>query len=85
MKTIYYGEEKTIEIMQEENKGLLFYVSHNTEELFEEYIEYCTDKKLDPIEEDSAIAFIDYRDKVFEESMEIDKDFSLNTNNKASL
>lgn len=85
MENIYYGEEKTIEIMQEENKGLLFYVSHNTEELFEEYIEYCAGKKLDPTEEDSAIAFIDYKDKVFKESMEIDNDYSLNTSDKASL
>lgn len=77
MENIYYGEEKTIEIMQEENKGWLFYVSHNTEELFEEYIEYCTDKELDPTEEDSAKAFIDYRDKVFEESMEVDNNYSL--------
>lgn len=73
MENIYYGEEKTIEIMQEENKGWLFYVSHNTEELFEEYIEYCTYNSLDPTEENSAKAFIDYRDQIFEESFETDE------------
>lgn len=77
MENIYYGEEKTIEIMQEENKGCLFYVSHNTEELFEEYIEYCTANTLDPTEEGSARAFIEYRDKVIEKSMQMDNDFNL--------
>lgn len=71
---LFYGEDRVIEIMQEEGKGWLFYVGHNTQELFDEYIEYCTDNTLDPTEEDSAKAFIDYRDQVFEESFEIDKE-----------
>ena len=71
---LFYGEDRVIEIMQEEDKGWLFYVGHNTQELFNEYIEYCTDKELDPTEEDSAKAFIDYREQVFEEAFEIDKE-----------
>jgi hypothetical protein len=68
----FYGEEKTIEIMQEQKKGWLFYVSHNTPELLEEYHEYCEDNNLDKEKEESASAFMDYREKLFEEALEND-------------
>lgn len=71
---LFYGVDRVIEIMQKEGKGWLFYVGHNTPELFDEYIEYCTDSKIDPTEEDSAKAFVDYREQVFDESFENDNE-----------
>lgn len=67
---IFYGEERTIQIMQKEGKGWLFYVSHNTPETFDDYLEYCTDNVLDPTEETSAEAFINERERIFEEALE---------------
>lgn len=66
----FYGEDRVIQIMQNEGKSWLFYVSHNTQDLFEEYLEYCTDNVLDPTEEESAEAFIEERERVFEEALD---------------
>jgi|GEM_PF-3354770 hypothetical protein len=65
----FLGEETTIEVMQEQQKGWLFYVTHNTPELFDEYEQYCKDENLDAENEESAKAFMDYRDQLFEEAM----------------
>lgn len=67
---VFYDEDRVIQIMQEEGKGWLFYVSHNTQELFEEYLDFCSDKTLDPTEEDSAYAFMEERERFFDEALE---------------
>lgn len=67
---VFYDEDRVIQIMQEEGKGWLFYVSHNTQELFEEYLDFCSDKELDPTEEDSADAFMEERERFFDEALE---------------
>lgn len=62
MEQIFYGADRIVEIMQTESKGWLFYVAHNTMELFEEFVEYCADNQLDITSERSAEFFLDYRD-----------------------
>lgn len=68
MEQIYYGEDRVVEMVQEQDLGMLFYVSHNTPEMFNDYIEYCTEHHLDPTEEESAHAFLDYIDKLIGEN-----------------
>ena len=68
MENIYYGEDRIVEIMQDAqsnpsspyrgNEGVLFYVSHNTEEMFNDFLDYCTANSLPVDEESSAIAFL---------------------------
>jgi hypothetical protein len=65
----FLGEETTIEIMQDQRKGWLFYVTHNTPELLCDYEDYCQTEGIDAEAEASAIAFMDYRDQLFEEAM----------------
>ena len=38
-------------------------------ELTEEYEQFCKDKSLDTGSDQSALAFMDYRDELFEESL----------------
>lgn len=65
----FYGEDRVVQIMQDEGHGWLFYVSHNTRELFDEFLEYCADSHLDPTEENSACRFMHHRNELFEESL----------------
>lgn len=69
----FYDEDRIVQMMQQEGRGWLFYVSHNTPELFDEYIGYCRDNGLDPTEDASATDFMHNREQIFEESFTIDK------------
>ena len=45
------------------------FVTQQSDELTEEYEQFCKDKSLDTGSDQSALAFMDYRDELFEESL----------------
>ena len=68
MKQEFYGEEGVIALIQERKEGMLFYVSHNTPKLYDDYIEYCNSNNMDSNLESSANDFLEYRDRQMEEA-----------------
>lgn len=58
MENIYYGPDRIVEVMEKEEHNMLFYVSHNTPEMFEEYQDFCAEQELPLDEESSAVAYL---------------------------
>lgn len=58
MENIYYGPDRIVEIMEQAPHDMLFYVSHNTEEMFNDYQDFCANQELPLDEESSAVAFL---------------------------
>jgi len=65
----YYPEEVLIEKMQSGEYGWLDYVNHFSAEWLEEYARYCEEKGL-TVGDDSAAAFVRYKDEHLEAAME---------------
>ncbi len=64
----FYPEDVLVQKMQDEKKGWLYYVSHHSPELEEEYLDYCESRRL-TICDESAASFLDYREKQMEDAM----------------
>ncbi len=71
----YLSEEQLIAGVQDEGKGWLWYIENHSDELRNDYFMFCNDNDLDSSLEDSAKAFMDDRDLMFEESLEMAEDF----------
>ena len=71
----YLSEEQLIAGVQDEGKGWLWYIENHSDELRNDYFLFCNDNDLDSSLEDSAKAFMDDRDLMFEESLEMAEDF----------
>lgn len=67
----YLSEEQLICGIQEEGKGWLWYIDHHSDELRNDFAIFCIEEDLDPSLEASASAFIEEREKMFEESLEL--------------
>ena len=65
----YYPEEELVEKMQRGEYGWLDYVNHFSAEWQEEYARYCEEKGL-MVGDDSAAAFVRYKDEQLEAAME---------------
>ncbi len=65
----YYTEEVLVEKMQNGQYGWLDYVNHFSAEWQEEYARYCEEKGL-MVGDDSAEAFVRYKDEQLETAME---------------
>lgn len=65
----YYPEEVLVEKMQNGQYGWLDYVTHFSAEWQEEYARYCEEKGL-MVGDDSAEAFVRYKDEQLETAME---------------
>lgn len=65
----YYPEEVLVEKMQRGEYGWLDYVNHFSTEWQEEYARYCEEKGL-MVGDDSAEAFVHYKDEQLEAAME---------------
>lgn len=65
----YYPEELLVEKMQNGQYGWLDYVNHFSAEWQEEYARYCEEKGL-MVGDDSAEAFVRYKDEQLETAME---------------
>lgn len=65
----YYPEEVLVEKMQRGEYGWLDYVNHFSAEWQEEYARYCEEKGL-IVGDDSAEAFVRYKDEQLEAAME---------------
>ena len=65
----YYPEEVLVEKMQSGQYGWLDYVNHFSAEWQEEYACYCKEKGL-MVGDDSAEAFVRYKDEQLEAAME---------------
>lgn len=65
----YYPEEVLVEKMQRGEYGWLDYVNHFSAEWQEEYARYCEEKGL-TVGDDSAAAFVRYKDEQLEAAME---------------
>ena len=51
------------------NISAVDFVTQQSDELTEEYEQFCKDKSLDTGSDQSALAFMDYRDELFHESL----------------
>lgn len=65
----YYPEEELVEKMQSGEYGWLDYVNHFSAEWQEEYARYCKEHDL-MVGDDSAAAFVRYKDEELEAAME---------------
>ena len=65
----YYPEEVLIEKMERGEYGWLDYVNHFSPEWQDEYTRYCKENNL-TIGNDSAAAFVHYKDGQLEAAME---------------
>lgn len=65
----YYPEEVLVEKMQSGEYGWLDYVNHFSAEWQEEYARYCEEKGV-TVGDDSAAAFVRYKDEQLEAAME---------------
>ena len=65
----YYPEEVLVEKIQNGQYGWLDYVNHFSAEWQEEYARYCEEKGL-MVGDDSAEAFVRYKDEQLETAME---------------
>ena len=65
----YYPEEVLVEKMQNGQYGWLDYVNHFSAEWQEEYTRYCEEKGL-MVGDDSAEAFVRYKDEQLETAIE---------------
>ncbi len=65
----YYPEEVLVEKIQNGQYGWLDYVNHFSAEWQEEYARYCEEKGL-MVGNDSAEAFVRYKDEQLETAME---------------
>lgn len=54
---------------EESNISAVDFVTQQSDELTEDYERYCADGSLDPDSDTSALAFMAYRDELFEESL----------------
>ena len=66
----YPPYELLCEEYQEKRIGAVDFVIQQSDEMTAEYEQFCKDKRLDRQKETSALAFMDYREKFFEESLE---------------
>lgn len=66
---IHEPEETLIEKVQSGEYGWKEYIGHHSKEMNREYEWFCHRKGLDPDDEESAILFMEYRDKQFEEAI----------------
>ena len=51
------------------NISAVDFVTQQSDEMSEEYYDFCKNESLDPHSETAAIAFMDYREALFEESI----------------
>lgn len=65
----YYPEEVLVEKMQSSEYGWLDYVNHFSAEWQEEYARYCEEKGV-TVGDDSAEAFVRYKDEQLEAAKE---------------
>ena len=68
-ETQYLPEEELVEKVQSGEYGWLEYINHHSLEWQEEFNEYCHDHSL-TADEDTAKQFVDYKDRLMEESMD---------------
>ena len=68
-ETQYLPEEELVEKVQSGEYGWLEYINHHSPEWQEEFNEYCQDHSL-TADEDTAKQFVDYKDRLMEESMD---------------
>lgn len=62
MEEQYFEESELIQKMQEENHDMLWYIEHHSEELREEYAEFCEANEVSSSSLSSAISFMEYHD-----------------------
>ena len=67
----YLPEEQLIAGVQDEGKGWLWYIENHSDELRNDYHMFCNDNGLDSSLEDSAASFMEDRDLMLEESLEM--------------
>ena len=68
-QTQYLPEEELVEKVQSGEYGWLEYINHHSPEWQEEFSEYCQEHGLTANEE-TAKQFVDYKDRLMEESMD---------------
>ena len=68
-ETQYLPEEELVEKVQSGEFGWLEYINHHSSEWQEEFNEYCQEHGL-AAKEDTAKQFVDYKDRLMEESMD---------------
>ena len=71
MGNIYLSEEELVERFQSDPSfGWLGYINHHSQEMVDDYKEFCQENSLPEEAESSASAFMDEREKIFRENVE---------------
>lgn len=71
MGNIYLSEEELVERFQSDPSfGWLGYINHHSQEMVDDYKEFCQENSLPEEAESSASAFMDAREKIFSENVE---------------
>ena len=65
----YPDYETLCEEYQAGNISAVDFVTQQSDEMSEEYYDFCKNESLDPHSETAAIAFMDYSEALFEESI----------------
>ena len=69
-KKNYPPYEVLCEQYQEQRIGAVDFVTQQSDEMTREYESFCKDEGLDRNSESSALAFMDFREELFEESLQ---------------
>ena len=51
------------------NISAVDFVTQQSEDMTEDYERFCSDESLDPQSDNAALAFMDFREELFEESL----------------
>lgn len=68
-KKCYPHYEDLCEQYQSQRISAVDFVTQQSDDMTEEYEDYCRREGLDPQQDSAALAFMDYREELFEESI----------------
>ena len=66
----YPNYEDLCEQYQAQRISAVDFVTQQSDDMTNEYKRFCKDEDLDPESESAALAFMDFREELFEESLE---------------
>lgn len=67
MEVDYFEESVLYQKMQDENRDMLWFIEHHSDELREEYTSFCEERDIDVSSPSSAISFMEYRESLLVE------------------
>ena len=65
----FHSESELIDLLQENKINHLDFVTHLTPELYDEFMNFCSDQEIEK-DESAAILFLEERQRIFNEAFE---------------